>query len=161
IGSPDFLPKFQRTRQLEYLDTFSWLRGRHQWKAGFDVLAPMKNQYLDVPATRGQLRFRGTFTGNSVADFLLGYVSDAQLSNVHVVEQRHWATSFFVQDDWKLTGNLTLNAGLRYDFITPALEAANAQTNFDPGTASLVFARDGSLEERGLVAPDRNNFAPR
>jgi hypothetical protein len=55
-----------------------------------------------------------------------------------------------------------VNLGLRYDFITPALEASNAQTNFDPaGTGSLLFAQDGSLEERGLVKPDRNNFAPR
>ena len=36
------------------------------------------------------------------ADYLLGYVSDFQLSNVWVVEQRHWATMFFVQDDWKV-----------------------------------------------------------
>ena len=92
----------------------------------------MKNQYMDVPATRGALRFRNAFTGNPMADFLLGYVSDLQLSNVWVVEQRHWATMGFVQDDWKVNGHLTLNLGLRYDFITPALEANNHQTNFDP-----------------------------
>ena len=51
----------------------------------------MKNEYMDVPATRGALRFRNSFTGNAMADFLLGYVSDLQLSNVFVVEQRHWA----------------------------------------------------------------------
>ena len=97
-----------------------------------------------------------------MADYLLGYVSDLQLSNVFVVEQRHWASMFFVQDDWKVNENLTLNLGLRYDFITPALEAQNRQTNFDPaGTGSLVFASDGSLEERGLVKADKNNFAPR
>ena len=122
----------------------------------------MKNQYMDVPATRGSLRFRNTFTGNPMADYLLGYVADFQLSNVWVVEQRHWASMFYVQDDWRVSEKLSLNLGLRYDFITPALEASNAQTNFDPaGTGSLVFASDGSLEERGLVKPDRNNFAPR
>ena len=36
----------------------------------------MKNEYLDVPATRGALRFRNSFTGNPMADFLLGYVAD-------------------------------------------------------------------------------------
>ena len=162
IGSPDFLPKFQHTDQFEYLDTVSMLRGNHAFKIGADVIAPMKNRYLDVPSTRGSLRFRNSFTGNPMADFLLGYASDLGLSNVWDVEQRHWATMGFAQDDWTVSGRLTLNLGLRYDFITPALEARDAQTNFDPaGSGSLVFAKDGSLEDRGLVQPDRNNFAPR
>jgi len=162
IGSPDFLPKFQHTNQVEYLDTLSWLRGNHTFKGGADIIAPMQNHYMDVPATRGALRFRNAFTGNPMADYLLGYVSDLQLSNVWTVEQRHWASMFFVQDDWKASSKLTVNLGLRYDFITPALEAANHQTNFDPaGGGALVFASDGSLEERGLVQPDRNNWAPR
>ena len=97
-----------------------------------------------------------------MADYLLGYVADLQLSNVWVVEQRHWATMFFAQDDWKVNSKLSLNLGLRYDFITPALEASDAQTNFDPsGGGSLLFAGSGSLEDRGLVKPDTNNFAPR
>ena len=77
------------------------------------------------------------------------------------MDQRHWATSFFVQDDWKVTSRLSMNLGLRYDFITPALEANNRQANFDPTTGTLVNATDGSLEDRGLVEPDKNNFAPR
>ncbi|HYU80269.1 MAG TPA: TonB-dependent receptor, partial [Vicinamibacterales bacterium] len=165
IGSPDFLPKFQHTNQFEFIDTVSWLRGGHAVKFGADILMPMQNQYLDVPATRGAIRFRNTFTGNAMADYLLGYVSDLQISNVWVVEQRHRAQMYYVQDDWKVNSRLSVNLGLRYDLITPALEASNAQTNFDPagngGTGGLVFAKDGSLEERGLVKPDRNNFAPR
>src|SRR5688572_24966513 len=161
IGSPNFSPKFQYTRQTEFLNTLSWLKNDHQFKFGVNVMAPMKNEYLDVPGTRGSLRFRNTFTGNPMGDFLLGYVSDSLLSNLHVVDQRHWATSFFVQDDWKVTPNLSLNLGLRYDFITPALEANNRQANFDPTTGTLVQATDGSLRDRGLVNPDKNNFAPR
>src|SRR6185436_9848351 len=100
------------------------------------------------------------FTGSPMADYLLGYTTDLQLSNVWVVQQRHSAQMFYAQDDWKVTPQLTLNLGLRYDFMTPALEANNAQTNFIPGGAgSLVFASDGGLEDRGLVKPDRNNFA--
>ena len=161
IGSPDFLPKFQHTDQFEYIDTLSWLRGNHAFKFGADIMAPMNNQFLDVPATRGSMTFGGTFSGNPMADFLLGYVANFQLSNVYVVEQRHWATMGFVQDDWKTNDRLTLNLGLRYDFITPALEAQNRQTNFDPASGKLVFAGSGSLEDRGLVKPDTNNFAPR
>jgi hypothetical protein len=161
IGSPDFSPKFQHTRQTEFLNTLSWLKNDHQLKFGINVMAPMKNEYLDVPGTRGRLGFRNTFTGQSVGDFLLGYVSDSLLTTPHVVDQRHWATSFFVQDDWKVNDKLALNLGLRYDFITPALEAQNRQANFDPATGQLVQATDGSLEDRGLVNVDKNNFAPR
>src|SRR5262249_15753051 len=162
IGSPDFLPKFQHTNQFEFIDTLAWLKGDHALKAGADLIMPMQNQFMDVPATRGSVRFRGTFTGNAMADYLLGYVSDLQLSNVFVVEQRHQAQMFFVQDDWKVNGRLSLNLGLRYDFMTPALESSNAQTNFNPrGAGSVICATDGSLQDRGLVEPDRNNFAPR
>jgi hypothetical protein len=162
IGSPDFLPKFQHTNQFEFLDTLSWIRGTHALKAGIDIMAPMRNQFMDVPATRGSLRFRNAFTGNPMADFLLGYVSDLQLSNVFVTEQRHQAQMYFVQDDWKVTPRLSLNLGLRYDFMTPAVEANNNLSNFNPaGTGSLMFATDGSLADRTLVNPDRNNFAPR
>jgi Carboxypeptidase regulatory-like domain/TonB dependent receptor/TonB-dependent Receptor Plug Domain len=161
LGSPDFLPKFQHTNQYEFLDTISWLKGNHALKLGGDVIV-MKNEYVDIPAVRGAMNFRNRFTGQPLGDFLLGYVSDFQLSNVFVVDQRHWASMFFVQDDWKVGSKLSLNLGLRYDFITPALEAENHQANFVPeGGGSLVLAKDGSLEDRGLVKPDRNNFAPR
>jgi hypothetical protein len=162
LGSPDFLPKFQHTNQFEYIDTLSWLRGNHALKFGADIMAPMKNQFFDVPATRGSMTFGGTFTGNPMADFLLGYVANFQLSNVYVVEQRHWATMGFAQDDWKVNGRLTVNLGLRYDFMTPAMESSNRITNFDPsGSGNLLFASSGSLENRTLVHPDKNNFGPR
>jgi outer membrane receptor protein involved in Fe transport len=165
IGSPDFMPKFQHTEQFQYLNTLTWLRGRHQVKVGADVMWPMKNEYFDVAPTRGQLTFNGSFTGNAFADFLLGYAQRARLTNVFVVNQRLWSTSFFVQDDWKATDNLTLTLGLRYDFMTPPYEADNRMANFDPtannGAGALVFATDGSLEQRALVKPDKNNFAPR
>ena len=161
LGSPDFLPKFQHTNQYELLDSLSWLKGSHALKVGADIIF-MKNQYMDVPATRGYFQFRNRFTGNPMADFLLGYVSDFQLSNVFVADQRHHASMFFAQDDWKVNSKLSVNLGLRYDFITPALEAENHQLNFNPaGSGSVIQAKDGSLEDRGLVKPDRNNFAPR
>jgi hypothetical protein len=162
LGSPNFMPKFQHTKQFQYLNTLTWLKGRHQIKGGADVLAPLQNEYFDVAPTRGNLSFNGQFTGSAFADFLLGYAQTAALTNVYVVNQRLWSTSFFVQDDWKATDAMTVTLGLRYDFMTPPYEADNRMANFDPsGTGSLVFASDGSLQDRSLIKPDKNNFAPR
>lgn len=165
LGSPNFMPKFQHTEQFQYLNTVTWLRGRHQWKFGADLMLPMRNEYFDVAPTRGNLTFNGSFTGNAFADFMLGYAQRAQLTNVFVVNQRLWSTSFFVQDDWKVTDQLTVNLGIRYDFMTPPYEQDNRMANFDPaangGAGGLYFASEGSLQDRALVKPDKNNFAPR
>lgn len=165
LGSPNFMPKFQYTSQVQWLNTTTWIRGRHQVKFGVDVMMPMTNEYFDVAPTRGNLRFQATFTGNAFGDFLLGYPNRAELTNVFVVTQELWSTSFYVQDDWKATDRLTLNLGLRYDFMPPPTEKDNRLANFDPngngGRGALVFASDGSLSDRALIKPDTNNFAPR
>jgi outer membrane receptor protein involved in Fe transport len=162
LGSPNFMPKFQHTSQVQWLNTTTWMRGKHQIKFGIDLMMPMSNEYFDVAPTRGNLRFQATFTGNAFGDFLLGYPNRAELTNVFVVNQELWSSSFYVQDDWKPSDKLTLNLGLRYDFMPPATEKDNRMANFDPtGRGQLVYATDGSLADRALVNPDKNNFAPR
>jgi hypothetical protein len=181
LGSPDFLPKFQHSDQFQYTDTLSWTHGVHVFRFGSDIMLPMKLNYLDVPNTRGRLTYDGSYTqfagglsgtGNALADFLVGTARNAALSNLNIVNQRRYMYAFFGQDDWKIKRNLTFNLGLRYDFGSPAYEANNRLTNFDPvaaasatnnaqAMASLRIAADGSLASRALVKPDRTNFAPR
>ena len=162
MGSPNFMPKYQHTDQLQFIDSISWLRGNHQFKFGTEILAPMQNNYVDIPATRGDMSFNNNmFTGNGLADFLLGYASSVQLSNFHEVHQRQQAYSFYIQDDWRASDRLTVNLGLRYDFMSPQTDAENRLANFDLTTGQLYYATDGSLEERALVKPDRDNFGPR
>ena len=67
----------------------------------------------------------------------------------------------YVQDDWRVNDKLTLNVGLRYEYATPHYETDNVMSNFDPDTNSMVLASDGSLEDRALIKPDKNNFGPR
>jgi outer membrane receptor protein involved in Fe transport len=162
LGSPDFLPKYQLTDVFQFTDTYTMYRGANQLKFGVDLMMPMRNTFLDVPATRGSVTFRNTYSGNVLGDFLLGYVSDAQLSNLAETHQELYSYSFYAQNDWKPSDKLTVNAGLRYDFMTPQLERDNHISNFDPsGAGALLTATDGSIDQRGLVKPDRNNFAPR
>ena len=174
LGSPDFLPKQQVPQQYQYNDTLSLVHGRQSFKIGGSLYLPMRNLFQDEPGMRGDLTFNGNFTcqrnassqcvsntGFSYADGLLGLVQSNQLTNVHFVDQRLWMLSAFFEDDWKVTPKLTLNLGLRYDFATPALEGDNQMANFDPGSGSLVFARDGGLRSRSLVEINKKNFGPR
>src|SRR5262249_29236113 len=66
-----------------------------------------------------------------------------------------------VQDDFRVNSKLTLNLGVRYEYATPHWEAENHLTNFDPVTRTMLSAKDGSIDDRALVHPDRNNWAPR
>ena len=173
IGSPNFLPKHQVTQQYEFVDTLSGTIGRHQ--LGADVHAPLRNIFQDIPATRGALNFDRIFTcqrqtnnqcaantGFSYADFLVGYVQGAQLTNLFEVDQRFHMYSGFAQDDFKVSPRFTLNLGIRYDYANPAIDAKNRMANFNPaGAGSLIFATSGSLDKRALVQPNYHNFSPR
>jgi len=166
-GSPDFLPKFQFTNEFQWQDTLNLELGKHQLRVGIDARVPMRNIFLDVPALRGQMTFDGNRTGVSLADFLLGYPQTAQLSNPGVTDVRLWMLSEFVQDDWKLTPRLTLNLGLRYDYATWPYSGADHMTNLlNPNPTAVnatgvLFTPADSQVGRGLVKPDKNNFAPR
>ena len=162
-GSPNFMPKYpaHRPGAVPRIPCRG-CAGKHQFKFGADIMTPMNNEYFDIPSTRGNLGFPAQFTGNAFADFMLGYARHAELSNVHVVNQRRWSTAFFVQDDWRPTSRLTLNLGLRYDFMTPSLRGRQrAWPTSIRRRARCIRARTDRCEDRALVRPDRNNFAPR
>ena len=175
IGSPNFLPKFQKTQQWQFGDTVSWTRGRHHFKFGTDVHAPQTDNFQDVPGLRGALTFDKIFTcernaknqcvagtGYPYADFLLGDPQTAMLSNQFEVNQKWYWFDFFAQDDFKVTDRLTLNLGVRYDFSSPVWEGNNHLSNFDPaGSGSIIMASSGSLEARTLVQPQKLDFSPR
>ena len=148
LGSPNFMPKFQHTNQLQWIDTLSWLKGRHQVKFGVDLMLPMSNEYFDVAPTRGNLSFTTQFTGNAFADFMLGYVQRAQLTNVFIVTQQLHSHVFFAQDDWRVNDKLTVNLGLRYDYMTPAVEKDNRMANFDPAAAPARWSSPRTARSR-------------
>jgi hypothetical protein len=74
---------------------------------------------------------------------------------------RQHVHSLYVQDDWRVTPKLTVNAGLRWEFATPIWERDNLWSNFDPTKNALVRATGGSLYNRALVHPDYKDFGPR
>ncbi len=97
----------------------------------------------------------------NLADFLFGNRSSYSLTNYNVVNLRQRYNAGYFQDDVKLRPSLTVNAGLRYEVMTPQFERDNKLANFNPATNSLVQASNGSVFNRAQVHIPSKNFAPR
>ncbi|HEY3834955.1 MAG TPA: TonB-dependent receptor, partial [Bryobacteraceae bacterium] len=164
-------PQFQNPTSFNPKVNYSWIRGRHSIKAGFEFVA-IRTEVLDINPLYGADTYAGQFskptatspsdaTSYNLADFIFGLPSTIQLGNNFVTNLRQHVTSLYVQDDFRVTPRLTLNLGLRWEFATPITERDNNWTNFDPATNTLVKASGGSLYKEGLVHPDYKDFGPR
>lgn len=160
LGSPDYLPKSQFTNSFYLADSVSKLVGNHQLRFGFQG-EYFRNIFVDNQAMRGSMTFSGQFTGNPLADFLLGYVAQADETVLHRVDQRDMMLTPWAEDNWKVTDRLTFNLGLRYDHATWPYEAGNEMGNFNPTTGQLIDAKSGSGAARQLIQPDNGDVAPR
>ncbi len=164
LGSSPFRPQFQVSQVWQLLDTLSWTKGSHSVKAGYEYRHTSDN-FLDLTAPQGQFTSTGIYTGNvgfGGADFLLGDPSTVQFTTPTVAHNYQYASSFFAQDTWRVRPNLTLNYGLRNELFSPILNHQNAMSNFTPANGGgFITAKEGDWFARGLVHPDKNDFAPR
>ena len=158
LGVRNFRPQFQKPEVFQFVDTVSWVRGKHSLRAGIE--ARRKNDsFLDSNRTVPAYTFNGNFTGEPMADLLLGQTYQFDANSQAIVEQLQNAWSGFLQDDWKVLPNLTLNLGLRYEYTTPYYGAdPNKNINFDLKTGQLVSAKNPTDY---TVNPDYKDFGPR
>jgi len=158
LGTRNFRPQFQEPRLHQVLDTLSWNLGAHAVKFGFELRAK-NNVFIDSTRRTPSYTVAGDFSGDSIGDLLLGMPRSVLVNSVPEVTEVQRALSFFVQDDWKLRRNLTLNLGLRYEYTTPYHGRGDYRNiNFDLTSRQLLNA---SGDDPYLVKPDRNNFGPR
>jgi hypothetical protein len=161
IGGPFFRPQFQWSSVYQFADNLSVNKGRHAMKFGLERRRDLVT-YIDVRSLNGELNFPdGRYTGFGLGDFLLGLSSVQRLSLFHQPDLYSDGWQFYAQDSWRLRPSLTLNYGVRYEYFTPMFDRSNLLTNIDPATGAVVVARDGSVRERTLIEPDRNDIAPR
>lgn len=158
LGTRNFRPQFQRPWLNQFVDILSLQAGRHFLRMGGE-LRLKNNTFVDITRRTPAYIVPGRFTGDSMPDLLLGYPEGVQLNTVPEVNQLQQAISGFLQDDWKLAPNFTVNLGVRYEYTTPYYGSGkNRNVNFDPFTGNLVFASDG---DKYLVRQDWNNIGPR
>lgn len=173
LGDRTFAPNPKLVQVSQGNDTLSWTAGKHTITMGGQLL--FTHNYAGTSdVQRGYLVFTGQFTsqtpgvgtGSALADLLLGQTGSATLSNALVGRLRSQYYGVFVNDSWRVSPNLTLNLGLRYDLQTPMWERDNRMSNFvldpsSPDYGTLVAAKNGSTSDRTFSNLDTTNFAPR
>ncbi|HET8666473.1 MAG TPA: TonB-dependent receptor, partial [Terriglobales bacterium] len=168
-GINDIAPVSRRDDTFQLMDTIIVQHGKHNVRFGGDyrhITTALRNN----PNPRGSFTFTGFASGYDFADFLLGYAQQTRIQyspNSYRFAANGWDA--YVNDDWRIRGNLTLELGLRYEYIGPFAEAHNQIVNLDvaPGFTAAAPVQPGQtgpytgVFPDSLVKPDRNNFAPR
>jgi hypothetical protein len=162
LGDEGNNPQNSVTNVYQVLDTATHVRGNHLIKFGADLRFAQQNAFRDVES-RGRLQFSpfAQISGNALADLLLGFpllTSVARVDNPQHLRTRSY--NFYVNDSFRIRPRLTLNAGLRYEYNTPPVDATDRANVYDVATRSLVRVGTNGVP-RGGFPPDKNNFAPR
>jgi len=134
---------------LTILDHISYLRGKHAFKFGGEILGNWSTED-ETSNAKGPVRF------NSLTDFFTGTLSRANLflgDPVRNLSSKGYAV--FVQDDWRVTPRLIVNLGLRYEINTVVKDKRGELANFDPNSAT------GLVENNNPYQGDHKDFAPR
>jgi hypothetical protein len=160
-----------RDRTHEWSAENIWNKGRHAVTVGGGSRAALFD-LSSGPDARGTFSFTGVYSGNDLADFLLGLPHAIRLSLGNADKAlRGAAVEAYVNDDWRVRQNLTMNLGLRWDYETPFTERGGQLVNLDLtedfGAGALVTATDstGRATARryptSLLFPDRRGIQPR
>ena len=171
---PFFVAQANNTIQVS--DTLSKVRGNHTLKTGMQYIWYKVMQNPDLVAN-GTFSFFGSgtqSTGNGFADFLLGLPDFYSQQSSPAFHERAANGGAFVEDSWRIRPNVTINYGLRWDYITPWAEEHNQITTFVQGVESTTFPGaplgylvpgdilpNGSRVPAAIAPSPLDNFSPR
>ena len=157
-------------------DAVSKVWGKHTIRFGIQAQNRRFFQITEVPP-RGTFTFNGQFSGNPIADYLLGLCSSCQGAfGSSRSNYRSNTISPFVDDVWQLTPKLTLHVGIRYEYLAPWKEINNQEGAFDAASGKIAYHKvpaqipaslapliinQNNFYPAGILKPDKNNWAPR
>jgi len=160
---------FDDERDNWLTDTLTWIKGRNTVKTGFQIWR-QRMRFTCNWLVPSQSLFDGSFTGDPIADFLLGDVTAFQTLEGNTLDDTtDTIAGAFVQDDVKAAPRLTLNLGLRWDLQTPWVSPErvfgtflppNQSTKFPDAPPDFVYPGDKGIPP-GLVPTRWAHFGPR
>ncbi|GAC1421477.1 MAG: hypothetical protein NVSMB62_16440 [Acidobacteriaceae bacterium] len=162
-----------QTAVWQALDTVTWTRGAHAFKAGADLRWYQLNT-VSPPNPTGSFAFTTTGTdqqgytppdklpnGNALASFLLGQVDTFQIDlQTAKIRPRDHIQEYFLEDDWRASDRLTLNLGARWTLHFPSIEKNNQGAVFNLGTQQLDYLGQNG-QSRSAREIHWANIAPR
>jgi hypothetical protein len=142
VGDRGFSPFQGGTNVFSVSDSLDLIRGKHNIRFGGGIRANQMN-VLTNGFGDGYFLIFGSYTNDATADLLLGQIGGGihDQTFLGATTGRRWKMFRpFVQDDWRVTPNLTLNLGVAWSLTTPITEAEGRQSNFDYATGQYLIA---------------------
>jgi hypothetical protein len=160
IGSGASISNTTDTKYIIY-DNLTWQKGKHLLKMGTQLMKYNQDRYYaGNNGALGVFRYTGTYTGLDFADFLTDSLNSKGRGAVtDPWGHRYWRNALFIQDDYKVARNFTLNIGMRWEYMQPIYEKDDRQINVNTFTGELV--RVGGEFGRALYRPYKRQFMPR